>query len=135
MTLSKKIDAILSDPQRGLEDFEDVEAIAALIPRYGWEVVRDAMLDLLVADDRPEDDYYLAASVIWCEMDKHPVPADRVIALLYHRFDPLGDQENNLVWSITSKLRGVGYLSDYEPLKDPKVQAELEAIRRGERAV
>lgn len=134
MTLSSEIAAILSDPRRGSEnygDFEDVEAIEALIPRYGWLSVRDAMLALLAADGRCEEDYHVAACVIWCAMDKHSVPADRTIALLYHRFDPRGDQENNLVWSITSKLRGVGYLSDYEPLKDPKVLVELEAIRNG----
>jgi hypothetical protein len=58
------------------------------------------------------------------------MPIDRVIALLYFRFDPRGDAEDNLVWSITSKLKGVDYLSDYNPLTDAGVCAEMERLRR-----
>jgi hypothetical protein len=33
--------------------------------------------------------------------------------------------DENLVWSITHILKNVGYLSDYEPLRDPAIQAEM----------
>jgi hypothetical protein len=46
----------------------------------------------------------------------------------HYRFDPRGDAEDNLAWSITSKLKGVGYLADYLALDDPGVQAEIPAF-------
>ena len=62
-------------------------------------------------------------------LDGRDLPADRVIALLYHRLDPGDGGENNLAWSITSKLKRVGYLSDYDPLQDAAVRAELAVLR------
>jgi hypothetical protein len=57
------------------------------------------------------------------------LPANELIAWLYHRFDPDGQTEDNEVWSITSKLKGVGYLSEYQPLCDPGVLRYLRTIR------
>ena len=62
-------------------------------------------------------------------LDGRQIQINKLIALLHHRFDPRGDAEDNLVWSITCKLKNVGYLSDYEPLNDPGVKEELKAIR------
>jgi hypothetical protein len=61
------------------------------------------------------------------------MPKARVIALLHHRLiadvpAPL-ELDDNLVWSITRNLKGVDYLSDYEPLDDPEVKDELRRIR------
>jgi hypothetical protein len=56
--------------------------------------------------------------------------ADWAIALVYHRLAPdASDDERNLAWSIASTLKGVDYLSDYEPLADPGVVKELERLR------
>jgi hypothetical protein len=35
---------------------------------------------------------------------------------------------DNLVWSIISKLKGVGYQSDYDPLQDPDVLREMKRL-------
>jgi hypothetical protein len=68
--------------------------------------------------------------VFWgAALDRRELPADELIAWLYHRFDPDGRAEDNEVWSIASKLRGVAYLSEYYPLQDPGVVRHLEAIR------
>jgi hypothetical protein len=73
--------------------------------------------------------------VFWgAVLDWREVPADELIAWLYHRFDPEGRAEDNDVWSIASKLKGVGYLSDYKPLRDPGVLRHLNAIRGREDA-
>jgi len=59
------------------------------------------------------------------------MPADAVIALLYGRFQRagIGDEHSaNLLWSITCRLKGVGYLSDYEPLHDPGVLSEMKVF-------
>jgi hypothetical protein len=70
--------------------------------------------------------------VLWFGIKK-PMPKVRVIALLHHRLiadvpEPLALDEN-LVWSITRNLKGVEYLSDYEPLNDPEIQMELKRLR------
>jgi hypothetical protein len=92
--------------------------------------VRDHILALLADAGRRRRDHEVAAEVLWgAALYGWEVPADRVIALLCDRFDPRGDAGDNLVWSIASKLKGVDYLSDYDPLQDPGVRAELAAIR------
>lgn len=56
------------------------------------------------------------------------MPVDFIIALMYYRFDPTGEEEDNLVWSITAKLKKVHYLSDYAPLNDPNVLIEFHKL-------
>ena len=55
--------------------------------------------------------------------------ANKVIAHLCHRFIAAGNNEDNLAWSIVSKLKGKDYLSDYDPLRDAEVIEELNKIR------
>ena len=58
------------------------------------------------------------------------VDADSTIALLHwclERAPAIVDE--NLVWSITSKLKDVGYLSPYEPLPDPAVLREMRSLK------
>jgi hypothetical protein len=111
-----------SDPTRA-------EAIEALIGEFGWDDVRDCMLDVL-RDDHQAGHWRTAAHVFWgAVLDRRELPADELIAWLYHRFDPEGLAEDNDAWSIASKLKGVGYLSDYAPLRDPGVLHHLRAIR------
>jgi hypothetical protein len=110
------------------DDRDPVDAIEVLVSDCGWDAVRDSLLSIL-SDDGQQGYWRGAMEALWCAgLDKRPVPADKLIALLYHRFDPDGRNEDNLVWSITSMLKGVGYLSGYRPLEDPGVKRELEAI-------
>jgi hypothetical protein len=134
MPVLTDIKEILSTDALDDESCDDskCEAIERLIETAGWSAVRDSILALLGDAARPRRDHEVAAEVLWgAVLDRRELPADRVIALLHHRFDPCGDSEDNLVWSITSKLKGLDYLSDYQPLQDPAVQAELVAIRAG----
>jgi hypothetical protein len=110
-------------------ELSKMEAIEALIGQFGWEPVRDCMMDVL-RDDMQRHYWRHATHVFWgAVLDKRELPADELIALLYHRFDPEGRAEDNEVWSITCKLKGVGYLSEYKPLSDPAVMEHLRAIR------
>lgn len=131
MKVLENIEAILADDSIDDESCEDskCERIELLIDHTGWDTIRDAILQVLTEKRRIRD-YEVAAEVLWgAVLDGRELPSNRVIGLLYYRFDPLGKSENNLVWSITSKLKGVDYLSDYNPLQDPKIQAELEFLR------
>jgi hypothetical protein len=131
MQVRERIDAILADDRLDDDSSEPtrMEAIEGLIGEYGWEAVRDCMLDLL-RDDKRACHWRTAVHVFWgAVLDQRELPADELIAWLYHRFDPDGQAEDNEVWSITSKLRGVSYLSDYNPLQDAAVLQHLHAIR------
>jgi hypothetical protein len=111
-------------------DTSRVETIEALIEECGWEKILPLIIGLLEGDDR-DDHWAVAAQLLWgAALGQRSMPIDRVIALLYFRFDPDGEDEDNLVWSITSKLKGVDYLSDYNPLKDAGVCDEMERLRR-----
>ena len=117
--------------QQFLTDFEDVseDAINDLCDRFGWDLVQAGLLEVLENNDQATH-WPTVAVVFWgAALDGRSIQVDKLIALLYHRFDPNGDAESNLVWSITCKLKGVGYLSDYELLNDPGVIEELKAIR------
>ena len=129
-----EIDAILADDT--LDDESSVESkcerIERLIKGADWSEVLGCILALLTDAGRRRRDHEVAAEVLWSALlDRREMPADRVIALLYSRFDLRGDAEDNLVWSIASKLKGVSYLSEYQPLQDPGVLAELASIKAG----
>jgi hypothetical protein len=125
------IDAILADDRLNDESSDPTraEAIEALISGYGWEAVRSCMLDVL-RDDSQARHWRAAAHVFWgAVLDRHELPADELIAWLWHRFCPAGQAQDDDIWGIVSKLKGVGYLSDYDPRRDPAVQPYLRAIQ------
>ena len=123
---------ILADDSLDLEDAEEskCEKIEELIRHYGWKSIESCLLQVLEADSLRCKDWNTAAEVFWgAVLDERDLSADRVIALLYQRL-PGDEYSANLAWSIASKLKGVGYLSDYDPLADPGVQAELDRLRK-----
>lgn len=132
--LTDQIFRILSDARFDDEVCGDTrsDAIWALVTSdVAWETVRDGMIAVL-ADDGAAKHWVTATVVLWFGVAR-PMPRARVIALLHHRLmaesPPRLALDENLVWSITSNLKGVGYLSDYEPLNDPEVQDELKRLR------
>ena len=128
MELEARITAILLDSSLDDEtvDSSRAEEVEKLIPRFGWPAVQESMLAGLRS--REPERWRLAAEVLWgAALDRREVDVDRVIAHLCLRYPP-GPEEDNLAWSITSKLKGRGYLSAYDPLDDPggaRVLAEL----------
>lgn len=130
MSVRAALDQLLAEPETDDAENSKCEEIEErLIPKFGWEAVREAVIEVLESD-RSQSDYEVAAEVFWgAALDKRDLPVNKVIALLYYRFDQHGTDENNLVWSIASTLKKVDYLSEYEPLKDVEVLRELEKIR------
>lgn len=124
--LCQRIDRILS------ADDDPIEAIEALILETEWGPACECLMGVLEDAGHPPDHWETVAAVMWgAILDRRPVPADRLIALLYVRLPHDADSsESNLAWSVASELRGVGYLSGYDPLADPRVTAEMASIRR-----
>ena len=106
------------------------EALEALGNHFSWNEVVDCLLATLQDDNRQHEWKTIALAFYEAVSNGRELPADRTIALLYHRFDPDGSSENNLVWSIVSKLKNVDYLSEYNPLADPAIIAELNQLNR-----
>lgn len=123
---SNIIDSLLASARA-----DDVlDRIDVAIEEHGWPVIRDGLMAVLEDPTRPLAHWVVAASALWsAALDQRPMHADRVIALAYARLPAEDGAENNLAWSIAAKLRGVDYLSDYNPLADPDVLAELRSIR------
>lgn len=131
MQIRQRINEILADDRLDDESSEltKAEVIEGLIDEVGWEAVRGFMLDVL-RDDHQQAHWRTAAHVFWgAVLDRRELPGDELIAWLYYRFDPEGRTEDNEIWSITSKLKAVEYLSEYQPLRDPGVLRHLRAIR------
>jgi hypothetical protein len=129
--IQQRVNDILADDRLNDESSDPTraEAIEGLIPEFGWPAVQDCMFEIL-RDDNQQAHWRAAAHVFWgAILDRRKLPADELIAWLYHRFNPPGQPEDDDIWGITSKLKGVGYLSDYKPLQDPGVLRYLRAIR------
>lgn len=133
-TIAELLDRILAGGYPADEDENPVERIEGAIAEHGWVAIRDALMAVLEDETRTVLQWEIAAAAIWgAVLDRRPMHADRVIALVYARLSREGELENNLAWSIAAKLRGVGYLSEYDPLTDPAVLAELRSIRGSDR--
>jgi hypothetical protein len=132
MHLRDRVVSILNDP--ALDGAEDTgtqaERIELLIEEHGWDALLACLCGLLHRGDAT--DWLAIAEVFWgAALDQRPMPADAVIALLYGRFERAGardEHSDNLLWSITCRLKRVGYLSDYEPLHDPGVRSQMQAF-------
>lgn len=132
LDIEARIEAILADTEleREASESSKVDAIETFYRERGWKPVCDYLLSVLEDPVRSVDDCMTAAAVFWgAVLDRLPVNADRLIALLYKRLPPdENSSESNLAWSITAKLKGKSYGSSYDPFEDPGVRAELERL-------
>ena len=95
-----------------------------ILPQYDWNDVQEALINILLDNNRKDRDYETVAEIIWeAVLDGKPVKKTPVVGLLYYR---LGNKEapyeNNLIWSIATKLYDLDYAnSEFNPLKDPEI--------------
>ena len=105
------------------------EQLQPLIDEFGWTAVCDGVFEAL--ESKETAIWRTAAAAVWgAALDKREMDAHRAIALVYFRLDPnKPGEEDNLAWSIASKLKGVDYLSSYDPRLDPPIKEQLEQLR------
>jgi hypothetical protein len=114
-------------------EYDIVDAVTELAQDVGWSAVDSAMLGVLRDTSQASRWYDVVACLFGTDCHKRQLPCDitYLIALLYDCLQlrpDLGtaevdhDSVDNLVWSIVHKLKGVGYLSEYDPRTDPDVQ-------------
>ena len=112
----------LNDAFRSEDAIEYVSE--TILPQYDWNDVQEALINSLLDNNRKDRDYETVAEIIWeAVLDGKPVKKTPVVGLLYYR---LGNKEapyeNNLIWSIATKLYDLDYAnSEFNPLKDPEI--------------
>ncbi len=125
---------ILADPRFRDDSTDDcvADAIKGLASDVGWHVVDSELLDILRDTTSAANWYDVIACLFGTDCHERGLPCDNsyLIALLYDclRLGPdlgaselFGETAENLIWSIVHRLRGVGYLSTYDPMTDPDV--------------
>lgn len=137
--IMEKVNYILADHE--LDDEENTsrpDEIYNLKEKYPWKMLQEALFQILLDDEKSEDDYYQIAVVFWYAAlddselvndldDSFEIDKDAAVGLLYYRLDHLDEDVYNLIWSIASKLYGLNYSTfEYEPLEDPKIIKRLE---------
>jgi len=121
----------LQDDRLDSDESEETKCdhIESLIHVYGWENAQEILLNMLSDKERRTDDYQVIAEVIWgAILDNRTIlEKDKWIALLHERLPKDKDSpESNLAWSIICKIKGINYLSEYDPMNDGKVVKYLQ---------
>jgi hypothetical protein len=120
------------------KDFDLHDTVRERAAQSGWSDILTAALDILEQPDNKAYWRQATAIIFWAVGAKAemPKPKMEVVARLYWclaKYPGFGgsgmDDGENLVWSIASHLKGVGYLSDWQPLDDPEVRLYLVALQ------
>lgn len=122
------INEIVTKICEGTEAIDENIIEKQLIPKYGWEYIQQALFTILLNNNSTTKQYEEVANAFWdaC-IYKRKIKKTTVIALLYYRLGNIDNPyENNLIWSITSKLLNLDYCNaEYNPLMDKKIIREL----------
>ena len=132
MEIRHQIRTILMNDALDADDCETgkCEEIERLIEVHGWDAIQAILVDMLEDDHLNISDFDVIAQVFWgAVLDKRVMDINKTIALLYMKLPPDDEHLDNLVWSITIRLKGIGYLSDYNPLEDPDVLKEMDKYK------
>lgn len=102
--------------------------LETILPQYDWNDIQEALINILLDNNRKDKDYETAAEIIWeAVLDGNSIKKAPVVGLLYYR---LGNKEapyeNNLIWSIAANLYDQDYAnSEFNPPKDPEILGVL----------
>ncbi len=117
-------------------DFDLLESVQTLSESEGWTQVISDCLSIL--SDRTKMELWEAAIriIFWATSRSPvcPVPSMAIVARLYWCLETIeGNTKNeiddNLVWTIAKDLKGVPYLSEWDPQLDPEVRSFLIEMR------
>ena len=134
-TVVREIDSILLKTElddESLEDTSRADVIFDLEDKYSWEVLQQAIFNILLDENRSEDAWYQMAEVFWIAvlesksrkkegLSKLKFKKKTMIGLLYYRLRKL-DYAENLIWSITCELYHLDYCNSmYDPVTDERI--------------
>jgi hypothetical protein len=118
------------------EEFDLLEEVRRIAGHDGWEPLLSEALAIL--GNREQANYwYPAICVIYWSLSSQPAlpcSLEECIARLYVCLEqwPIHDERDadNLVWSTVTSLKGVSYLSEWDPYKDPSVCQHMARYRQ-----
>ena len=122
MGISKLLIKELEDSLYSEDPIEYVEE--KILSQFSWNEVQDALIYILLDDNHEDKDYETLAEIIWeAVLDGRTVKKAILVGLLYYRLGKKeAPYENNLIWSITTKLYNLDYSnSEFNPLMDPNI--------------
>jgi hypothetical protein len=115
------------------EDFDLLVAVRERESKEGWDTLLRETIAVL-ADRSCQGLWRSAIAIVYWASSSAPdmpVPKSEVIARLYWcliNHPESSEEDENLVWSATMNLKGVDYLSEWDPMKDPEVRRHLDAM-------
>ena len=114
------------------EDFDLYETVLANRERESERILRESLE--ILSDPNLQKYWHSSSAIIYWLLpmpDQIEIPKMAIVARLYWCLIQDGDsmdEAENLVWSIAKDLKGVEYLSEWEPMKDPEVAKYLAAM-------
>lgn len=131
MNFFSELIRILQDPKLQSKENEEThfEALEELSEVFGWSGFVDAALRLL--EDKSYSGHWVDLLVVIYEMvcEEIELPQDRLIASLLRCQKSKKALDENTVWSIIMKLKGLDYHSNYDPLSDLEILREYNQVR------
>ena len=117
------------------EELDLLEELGHLAGSVGWEpLLADAFA--LLNNPAQQGFWHAAIRVLYGSLSAHPAlpcTLEECIARLYvclEQSPELAEHDGeNLVWSVVTNLKGISYLSDWDPYKDPVIWQHMERYR------
>ena len=113
------------------EAFDLFEEMQRRASNRGWEPLLVEAFALL--SSRAQEGYWNEATLViyWSLSAQPTLPCTReeCIARLYVCLEQSPELDENLVWSVAKELKGVPYVSDWDPYKDPVIWEHMERYR------
>jgi hypothetical protein len=118
-------------------DFDLLAAVESRSIIVGWTQIIAECLSIL--SDRTKMELWEAAVriIFWATSRSpvYPVPPMAIVARLYWCLENISDEivnafDDNLIWTIAIDIKGVQYLSEWDPQRDPEVLVFLEEMRQ-----
>lgn len=114
------------------DDFDLLESLSASATEDGWNRRLQESVELLESQDQTKRWGRAIAVCYWAitRVDMENLDKMGLVARLYWNLMHLPDSESgddldNLVWSIAKELKDVSYESEWDPMRDPEVQARM----------
>jgi len=130
MDINEKIKAIISEAYENDLSHEETEIAMNRILSLGeWEQVRNGLLNILYDNDQTLWDQTIIY-IYYLQGRGYTYEEAKTIAILYNCLILSEEVNGNLIWTITTGIKSISYLSDYEPFHDAAVVEEMNKIEK-----
>jgi len=130
MNTAENIRSIILEVNKAdLSERETHDIMDRMLALDKWEEIRAGLLDILYENDQSlwhETVLY----IYYFQGRGYKYEETKTIALLYSCLILSDELDDNLIWTITKDIKGVSYLSGYDPFRDQTVVEEMEKIKK-----